>query len=151
MQLWVKQRQQRQLKPTQLKLFLRQLRNMPHYLEPGNDAIPGDIQARLEAYMIDQQVDVQVVQAILDKAKAEAAAGRLKRKEQYQEWLQGACEGGMRGLYRALKSPENHQARPYRDQSGELRPHLRRRSGNLSRELNRTLSLTSWRLVRSSS
>ena len=51
MQLWVKQRQQRQLKPTQLKLFLRQLRNMPHYLEPGNDAIPGDIQARLEAYM----------------------------------------------------------------------------------------------------
>ena len=32
----------------------------------------------------------------------------------------------MRGLYRALKSPENNQARPYREQSGELRPHLRR-------------------------
>ena len=33
----------------------------------------------------------------------------------------------MRGLYRALKTPENSQARPHRDQSGELRPHLRRK------------------------
>ena len=56
---------------------------MPHYLEPGSDAIPGDIQDRLEACMNDQQVDVQVVQAVLDKAKEEAAAWRLERKEQY--------------------------------------------------------------------
>ena len=64
---------------------------------------------------------------MLDKAREEACAWRAQRQKQYQEWLEGACEGGMRGLYRALKTPENSQARPYRDQSGELRPHLRRK------------------------
>ena len=43
-------------------------------------------------YMIDQQVDVQVAQAILDKAKAEAAAWRLipRLVARSQEAVKGA-------------------------------------------------------------
>ena len=40
--------------------------------------------------------------------------------------VQGACEGGMRGQYKARKSPEAYSERPYRDFSSAIRPHLRR-------------------------
>ena len=119
MQLWLQQRQQKQLKPSQLKMFFRQLRD-------DTTLAPVEIQEKLEAFMVGHQVDMQLVQDITAQATEEAKAWRAKRQEQYQERLQAACEGGMRGLYRALKSPENNQARPYREQSGELRPHLRR-------------------------
>ncbi|CAE7375496.1 unnamed protein product, partial [Symbiodinium sp. CCMP2456] len=82
--------------------------------------------AKLEAYMIGHSVDVETVQTVLKKAKAEAQDWQKQRRAQYQKWLEGACAGGMRGLYKALRSPENVQARPYREHSGELRPHLRR-------------------------
>ena len=127
MQLWLQQRQQKQLKPSQLKLFFRrQLRDIHKYLGNDTTLASGAIQEKLEAFMVGHQVDMQLVQDITAQATEEAKAWRAKRQEQYQEWLQAACEGGMRGLYRALKSPENNQARPYREQSGELRPHLRR-------------------------
>ena len=126
MQLWLQQRQQKQLKPSQLKLFFRQLRDIHKYLGNDTTLASGAIQEKLEAFMVGHQVDMQLVQDITAQATEEAKAWRAKRQEQYQEWLQAACEGGMRGLYRALQSPENNQARPYREQSGELRPHLRR-------------------------
>ena len=47
-------------------------------------------------------------------------------QEEYKAWLAVACEGGMRGLYKAIKSPETNLLRPYRDQALEIRPHLRR-------------------------
>ena len=100
---------------------------MHHYMGAEGVADPGAIQVTLEAYMLGHGVDLHQVQEVLDNAREEACAWRAQRQKQYQEWLEGACEGGMRGLYRALKTPENSQARPYRDQSGELRPHLRRK------------------------
>ena len=127
MQLWVKQRQQRPLKPSQLRLFLKQVNQMHHYMGAEGAGDPGAIQVTLEAYMLGHGDDLHQVQEVLDNAREEACAWRAQRQKQYQEWLEGACEGGMRGLYRALKTPENSQARPYRDQSGELRPHLRRK------------------------
>ena len=45
---------------------------------------------------------------------------------QYKQWVETACEGGMKGLYKAIKSPETNLLRPYRDQPLEIRPHLRR-------------------------
>ena len=126
MQLWVLQKQERPLKPSQFRLFKRQLCQMHQFWDPESPESPGDIQAKLEAYMIGHSVDVETVQTVLKKAKAEAQEWQKQRRAQYQKWLEGACAGGMRGLYKALRSPENVQARPYREQSGELRPHLRR-------------------------
>ena len=45
---------------------------------------------------------------------------------QYKQWVETACEGGMKGLYKAIKSPETNLLRPYRDKIMEIRPHLRR-------------------------
>ena len=129
---------------------------MHQYMDTDGAADPGATQVKLEAYMIGHDVDLSQVQEVLDKAREEACAWRAQRQKQYQEWLEGACEGGMRGLYRALKTPKNSHARPYRDQSGELRPHAEksgRRSGNRCREArcNNTSFLTSSKLVRRSS
>ena len=112
MQLWVKQRQQRPLKPSQLRLFLKQVNQMHHYMGAEGVGDPGAIQVTLEAYMLGHGDDLHQVQEVLDNAREEACAWRAQRQKQYQEWLEGACEGGMRGLYRALKTPENSQARP---------------------------------------
>ena len=126
-QLWVLQKQERPLKPSQFRLFKRQLGQLHQFWDPESQENPGDIQAKLEAYMIGHQVDVTAVQMVLQKAKEEAQEWQKQRQAQYQKWLENACEGGMRGLYKALRSPEIVQVRPYREQSGELRPHLRRR------------------------
>ena len=48
------------------------------------------------------------------------------KTQQYESWLESAVTGGMRGLFRALKSPEANLDRPYRDVPCELRPHVRR-------------------------
>ena len=48
------------------------------------------------------------------------------KTQQYESWLESAVIGGMRGLFRALKSPEANLERPYRDVPCELRPHVRR-------------------------
>ena len=45
---------------------------------------------------------------------------------QYQKWLQGASEGGLRPLFRSLKKTEVQTARPYLDLAVEVRPHARR-------------------------
>ena len=45
---------------------------------------------------------------------------------QYKQWVEAACEGGMKGLCKAIKSPETNLLRPYRDKPLEIRPHLRR-------------------------
>ena len=48
------------------------------------------------------------------------------KTQQFESWLESAVTGGMRGLFRALKSPEANLDRPYRDVPCELRPHVRR-------------------------
>eukprot|EP00439_Symbiodinium_sp_Y106_P016431 s7416_g2.t1 len=101
LQLWVKQRQQRPLKPSQFRLFLKQVRQMHRYMDAEGVADPGATQVTLEAYMLGHGVDLSQVQEVLDKAREEACAWRAQRQKQYQE--------------------------PHRDQSGELRPHLRRK------------------------
>ena len=45
---------------------------------------------------------------------------------QYQKWLEGASEGGLRPLFRSLKKSEVQTARPYLDLAVEVRPHARR-------------------------
>ena len=52
LQLWVKQRQQRPLKPSQLRLFLKQVSHMHHYMDTDGAADPGATQVKLEAYMM---------------------------------------------------------------------------------------------------
>ena len=47
-------------------------------------------------------------------------------EEAYSQWLEAACKGGMRGLYRALKSEDVIPDRPYRHIPLEIRPHIRR-------------------------
>ncbi|CAE7038352.1 unnamed protein product [Symbiodinium natans] len=49
-----------------------------------------------------------------------------KSDEAYSQWLQEACKGGMRGLYKALKSEDSIPDRPYRNIPLEIRPHIRR-------------------------
>ena len=140
MQLWVLQKQERPLKPSQFRLFKRQLGQLHQFWDPESLENPGDIQAKLEAYMIGHQVDVTAVQMVLQKAKEEAQEWQKQRQAQYQKWLEGACEGGMRGLYKALRSPENVQVRPYREQSGELcAGAIGRQCGSLCRATRPTL------------
>ena len=81
--------------------FLKQVSHM-HNMDTDGAADPGATQVQLEAYMTGHGVDLRQVQEVLDKAREEACAWRAQRQKQYQEWLEGACEGGMRGLYRAL-------------------------------------------------
>ena len=47
-------------------------------------------------------------------------------EEAYSQWLEAACKGGMRGLYRAFKSEDVIPDRPYRHIPLEIRPHIRR-------------------------
>ncbi|CAE7252475.1 unnamed protein product [Symbiodinium natans] len=49
-----------------------------------------------------------------------------KSDEAYSQWLEEACKGGMRGLYKALKSEDSIPDRPYRNIPLEIRPHIRR-------------------------
>ena len=85
LQLWVKQRQQRPLKPSQLRLFLKQVSHMHHYMDAEGATDPGATQVTLEAYMLGHGVDLRQVQEVLDKAREEACAWRAQRQKQYQE------------------------------------------------------------------
>ena len=86
MQLWVLQKQERPLKPSPFRLFKRQLGQLHQFWDPESLENPGDIQAKLEAYMIGHQVDVTAVQMVLQKAKEEAQAW------QKQETHRGAID-----------------------------------------------------------
>ncbi|CAE7227892.1 unnamed protein product [Symbiodinium sp. CCMP2456] len=46
---------------------------------------------------------------------------------QYQQWLEGASQGGLRPLFRNLSKHEAHVTRPYTDLALEIRPHARRK------------------------
>ena len=65
-------------------------------------------------------------QLVLQVAKAAEKQQLNQEQLQYKQWVEAACEGGVKGLYRAIKSPETNLLRPYRDKPLELRPHLRR-------------------------
>ena len=54
------------------------------------------------------------------------SAYRKEQREEYQQWLEKAAEGGMRGPFRALKKPDTKIVQPCRDQLLELRVHPRR-------------------------
>ena len=125
-QLWIQQRSERSLTPSQFRLFMSHLKSLEHMLEPEEKGNALLLRTELEAFVIGHPRDLSLVQTIVSKAKQLAQEWRNTLQSQYQQWLQGAVEGGMRGLYKALKKPENVQARPYRQESGELRPHLRR-------------------------
>ncbi|CAE7204709.1 unnamed protein product, partial [Symbiodinium sp. CCMP2456] len=125
-QLWIQQRKDRPLKPTQLRLFLHQVKHIQQMLEPEELSKAGDLQRDLEAFVIGHSTDMTLVNQVIEKAKQAASEWRTAKQEGYQKWLTGACEGGMRGLYKSIKMPENVQVRPCRQHSGELRPHLRR-------------------------
>ncbi|CAE7460075.1 B'THETA [Symbiodinium natans] len=49
------------------------------------------------------------------------SAYRKEQREEYQQWLEKAAEGGMRGPFRALKKPDTKIVQPCRDQLLELR------------------------------
>ena len=125
-QLWIQQRQEKPLKPSQVKLFTKQLRQVKHMLEPAEQSQADFLRRELENFVIGHQTNLTLVNTVVANAKEAAKEWRNSQQESYQTWLQGAVEGGMRGLYKSLKKPENIQARPYREASSELRPHLRR-------------------------
>ena len=125
-QLWIQQRQERPLKPSQVKLFIRHLQHVKHMLEPEEHSQAEFLRTELEKFVIGHPTNMTLVSTVVANAKEAASEWRKSQQESYQTWLQGAVEGGMRGLYKSLKKPENIQARPYRDDSSELRPHLRR-------------------------
>ena len=106
--------------------------------------------------MLGHGVDLRQVQEVLDKAREEACAWRAQRQKQYQEWLEGACEGGMRGLYRALKTRTARLGRTETKVESLGRTcagKSGRRSGNHYRETrcSNTRFLTSSKLVRKNS
>ena len=125
-QLWIQQRQERPLKPSQVRLFIRQLQHIKHMLEPAEQSKAEFLRTELENFVIGHPTNMTLVNTVVANAKEAAREWRNRQQEGYQAWLQGAVEGGMRGLYKSLKKPENIQARPYREASSELRPHLRR-------------------------
>ena len=125
-QLWIQQRQEKPLKPSQVNLFMRQLQHVKHMLDPEEHSQAKFLRTELENFVIGHPTNMTLVNTVVDNAKEAAREWRNSQHESYQTWLQGAVEGGMRGLYKSLKKPENIQARPYREDSSELRPHLRR-------------------------
>ena len=127
-QLWIQQRQERPLKPSQVKLFIRHLQHVKHMLEPEEHSQAEFLRTELEKFVIGHPTNMTLVSTVVANAKEAAREWRKSQQESYQTWLQGAVEGGMRGLYKSLKKPENIQARPYREDSSELRPHLRRQA-----------------------
>ena len=96
-------------------------------LPPETDIDVTVLKAQLQGYMDEGEQQSSMVQYVLDRAKQEAKKWRDNKQASYEEWLEGACEGGMRGLCKAIRSPGNQWERPCRDSSSELRPHLRRR------------------------
>ncbi|CAE7460623.1 unnamed protein product [Symbiodinium sp. CCMP2592] len=58
--------------------------------------------------------------------KAAAEDKRTSDNNRYKTWLEEATQGGMKGLYGALKKAEVTTVRPYRDLPLELRHHERR-------------------------
>ena len=65
-------------------------------------------------------------QLVLQVAKVAEKQQLNQEQLQYKQWAEAACEGGMKGLDRAVKGPETNLLRPYRDKPLEIRPHLRR-------------------------
>ena len=64
---------------------------------------------------------------LLATVAKEAEKKKLTQEQQrYRQWVETACEGGMKGLYKAIKSPETSMLRRCRDQALEIRPRLRR-------------------------
>ena len=116
-QLWIQQRQERPLKPSQVRLFIRQLQHIKHMLEPAEQSKAEFLRTELENFVIGHPTNMTLVNTVVANAKEAAREWRNRQQEGYQAWLQGAVEGGMRGLYKSLKKPENIQARPYREAS----------------------------------
>ena len=112
--------------PSQVRLFIRHLQHVRHMLEPAEQSKAEFLCTELENFVIGHPTNLTLVNTVVASAKEAAREWRSSQQEGYQTWLQGAVEGGMRGLYKSLKKPENIQARPYREASSELRPHLRR-------------------------
>ena len=78
--LWAKQRQLAQLKPSQHKLFLKELNRLEHML-PSETEIDGRaLKERLLNYLNEAEVSDEVVWVILERAKEEAAVWRRKRQ-----------------------------------------------------------------------
>ena len=69
---------------------------MHQFWDPESPESPGDIQAKLEAYMIGHSVDVETVQTVLKKAKAKPRSGKNSdehsTKNGLKEHVQEACE-----------------------------------------------------------
>ena len=65
-------------------------------------------------------------QLVMQVAKTAEKQQLSQEQLQYKQWVETACEGGMKGLCKANKSPETNLLRPYRDKPLEIRPHLRR-------------------------
>ena len=74
----------------------------------------------------DMQSHHLALEIIAQQGRSALKEAVRKSDEAYSQWLEEACKGGMRGLYKALKSEDSIPDRPYRNIPLEIRPHIRR-------------------------
>ena len=124
--LWVSQAAKGQLDSRITPVVLRHLEQEEHDVElEGVDvpALRGRLADKIGSSAPVPQDMVQAVEAVHNRA---AKQHRSRQSEAYQQWLEAATTGGMKGLYAALRKPEATTVRPYRDLPLEIRPHARR-------------------------
>ena len=87
-QLWIQQRQEKHLKPSQVKLFTKQLQQVKHMLEPAEQSQADFLRRELENFVIGHQTNLTLVNTVVANAKEAAKEWRNSQQESYQTWLQ---------------------------------------------------------------
>ena len=71
--------------------------------------------ALLDTLTCSTQLEEAQSQLVLQVARTAEKQQLSQEQLQYKQWVEAACEGGVKGLYKAIKSPETNLLRPYRD------------------------------------
>ena len=125
-QLWVSQAAEGKLDSKIIPVVLRHLQQESHDVELEGIDVPA-LRAQLADNIRNSQQPPPTLAEAVNKIQQQAARQHQARQSSdYQQWLEAATSGGMKGLYSAIRKPETTTVRPYRDLPLELRPHARR-------------------------
>ena len=88
------------------RMFVHHLQHAP-FLIDEEDEDTRDLRARFTRVLARERPhEHEVLNELVAKAKAMDRNYRLQQKTKYQQWMEKATEGGMRGLYRSQKKPK---------------------------------------------
>ena len=103
---WVNSLMQNTMADKGWQLLLQHL-DHPHFNLAEEDDEAREFRQQLKQVLTqDGPLEVEALHDMLSFAKALDKTYQQNQKLKYQQWLEKATEGGMRGLYRTLKKPE---------------------------------------------